>query len=168
MTSVEPLDSGRLARGGIAFARIVLGMLWMTQVVWKAPPDFDLLSRFTGYAVTHEVFAPWSFVVEKFILPNMTLFGWVTIITEGSIAAFLLLGLATRFWALVGMSMTVTIILSEINAPHEWSWAYYMMFTLHVVVLATAAGRAAGLDGILRPAWKSHEGRLSRFLAAAS
>ena len=166
--AMEPLDSGRLARSGISFARIVLGMLWLTQVVWKTPPDFDFLARFTRYAVTHEVFAPWSLVVEKVILPNMTVFGWITIVMESLIAAFLLLGLATRFWALVGLSMTVTIILSALNAPHEWSWTYYMMFTLHIVVLATAAGRAAGLDGILRPAWKAHGGRLSRLLVAAS
>ena len=168
MDAVERLDEGRLARGGVAFARITLGMLWLTQVVWKTPPDFKLLARFTGYAVDHEVFAPWSFVVEKLILPNMTLFGWVTVVTEASIAAFLLLGLATRFWSLVGMTMTVTIILSDLNAPNEWSWAYYMMFALHVVVLTVAAGRAFGLDGLLRPAWRQGKGRLARFLVVAS
>lgn len=168
MQAEERLDEGRLARGGVAFARMTLGMLWLTQVVWKTPPDFKLLARFTGYAVDHEVFPPWSFVVEKLILPNLTLFGWVTIVTEASIAAFLLLGLASRFWALVGLTMTVTIILSDLNAPNEWSWAYYMMFTLHVVVLTTAAGRAFGLDGLLRPAWRQGGGRLARLLVAAS
>jgi len=168
MNAVERLDEGPLARGGVAFARITLGMLWLTQVVWKTPPDFKLLARFTGYAVDHEVFPPWAFIVDKAILPNMTFFGWVTVITEASIAAFLLLGLGTRFWSLVGLTMTVTIIFSELNAPNEWSWAYYMMFTLHVVVLATAAGRAFGLDGLLRPAWRQGRGRLSRLLVAAS
>jgi len=168
METEERLDEGLLARGGVAFARITLGMLWLTQVVWKTPPDFKLLARFTGYAVDHEVFPPWSLVVEKLILPNLTFFGWMTIVTEASIAAFLLLGLASRFWSLVGMTMTVTIILSDLNAPNEWSWAYYMMFTLHVVVLATAAGRAFGLDGLLRPAWRQGSGRIARLLVAAS
>lgn len=168
MEAAQGLDDGPLARAGVAFARIALGMLWLTQVVWKTPPDFKLLARFTGYAVDNEVFPPWAFIVEKAILPNMSFFGWVTVITEASIAAFLLLGLTTRFWALVGLTMTVTIMLSDLNAPNEWSWSYYMMFTLHVVVLATAAGRAAGLDGLLRPAWKQGKGRLSRFLVVAS
>lgn len=166
--AATPLADGRAARAGVAFTRIVLGLLWLTQSVWKMPPDFKLLDRFTGYAVEHEVFAPWAFVVRELILPNMGFFGYVTLITEASIAAFLILGLATRLWALVGLGMTVTIILSSLNAPHEWSWAYYMMFTLHVVVLATAAGRTVGLDGILRPAWLTGRGRLARLLAVAS
>lgn len=162
------LPDGRGTRAGLAFARIVLGLLWLTQVVWKMPPDFKLLTRFTSYAVEYEVFPPWAFIVEKVILPNMTLFGYVTLVMEASIAAFLILGLATRLWALIGLSMTIPIMLSSLNAPHEWSWAYYMMFTLHVVVLATAAGRAGGLDGLLRPAWQAGRGRLSRLLVVAS
>lgn len=165
---MNALPDDRLARGGLAFARITVGMLWLTQVVWKWPPEFKGLETWTSYAVSHPVFPPWSFVVEKVILPNLTLFGWITIVLEASIAAFLLIGLATRLWALAGMGMTVTIILSDLNAPHEWSWAYYMMFTLHLVLLVTAAGRAYGLDGILRGAWSQQRSRLARLLVVAS
>jgi thiosulfate dehydrogenase (quinone) large subunit len=164
----QGLAQDRMARGGIAFVRITVGLLWLTQVVWKTPPDFKTLAHFTSYAVDHPVFAPWSSVVDKVILPNITVFGWITIVTEASIAAFLLLGLATRFWALVGLVMTTTIILSSINGPNEWSWTYYMMFALHVTILATAAGRSVGLDGILRPAWQASRGRLARFLVVSS
>nr|MBA3764568.1 hypothetical protein [Actinomycetota bacterium] len=92
-----PTDS-TLARGAIAAVRIVFGLLWLTQSSWKIPP-FDLLRSFTEYAVSNPVFAPFSFVVEKVVLPNFTIFGWLTTITEVSIGAFLILGLTTRLWA---------------------------------------------------------------------
>ena len=161
-----PTDT-RLARGAIAAVRIVFGLLWLTQSSWKSPP-FDLLRSFTEYAVSDPVFAPYSFIVEKVVLPNFTLFAWVTTITEVSIGAFLILGLATRFWAVVGMVQTAAITLSIINAPHEWSWAYYMMFAGHAIIWATAAGRTFGLDGVLRAGWIHTDGKAFDLLRRAS
>ena len=102
------------------------------------------------------------------MLPNFTIFGWLTTITEVSIGAFLILGLTTRLWAVVGMAQTVAISLSIINAPHEWSWAYYMMFAGHAVIWATAAGRAFGLDGVLRAGWIHADGRAFDLLRRVS
>lgn len=167
-STVEPLASGPGTRAGVAFMRIILGLLWMSQVVWKWPPNFSTLERFTGWAVEYPVLRPWSWVVETFVLPNIGIFGWITILAEACLGAFLILGFATRFWALVGLAMTVTISLSVLHAPHEWSWAYYMMFTLHVGVLATAAGRTFGADGLLRPAWQRSTSRIARALVVAS
>jgi thiosulfate dehydrogenase [quinone] large subunit len=161
-----PTDT-TLTRSAIAAARIVFGLLWLTQASWKTPP-FDLLRTFTEYAVSDPVFAPYSFVVEKIVLPNFTAFGWLTTITEISIGAFLILGLTTRFWAVVGMAQTTAIALSIVNAPHEWSWAYYMMFAGHVMIWATAAGRTFGLDGILRAGWIHADGKLFDLLRRAS
>lgn len=141
-----------LSRVGVAFVRITFGLLWLTNSSWKAPP-FDTLRHFTEFAVSNPVFAPYSSVVEKVVLPNLMFFGWVTTVTEASLGAFLILGLTTRFWAVVGMVQTAVIAMSVINAPHEWSWAYYMMFAGHVAIWATAAGRSFGLDGILRAGW---------------
>jgi len=126
------------------------------------------LSTFTNWAVEYPVLKPYAWTVETIILPNIGVFGWITILLEACLGAFLILGFATRFWALVGMGMTITISLAVLHAPHEWSWAYYMMFTLHVAILATAAGRAFGADGVLRPAWLRSKSRIARFLVAAS
>lgn len=161
-----PTDTA-LSRIAIAAVRILFGLLWLTQSSWKSPP-FDTLRYFTEFGVSDPVFAPYAFVVEKVILPNFTLFGWITTITEVSLGAFLLLGLATRFWAVVGMAMTAAITLSIINAPHEWSWAYYMMFAGHAALWATAAGRTAGLDGILRAGWLRSGNRIVQLLGRVS
>ncbi|CAN5733614.1 hypothetical protein BH18ACT17_BH18ACT17_15070 [soil metagenome] len=164
---VLPTDT-MLARGAIAAVRIVFGLLWLTTASWKLPPDFRTLKNFTGWAVEYPVFAPYSFLVEKVVLPNFTIFGWLTTITEISIGAFLILGLTTRLWAVVGMAQTLAITLSVINAPNEWSWAYYMMFAGHMMIWATAAGRTFGLDGILRAGWIHADGRIFDVLRRVS
>lgn len=148
--------------------RIAIGLLWLTNAAWKVPPDFETLRRFTQQAVAHPVLGPYSWLVENIVLPNFTPFGWGVLLVEASLGAFLLLGLATRFWAIVGMLQTVAIALSVLNAPHEWSWSYYLMFLAHMAIFATAAGRTAGLDGLLRPAWERSSGRIGRLLARLS
>lgn len=150
-----------LFRGGVA-------LLWIENVQWKRPPNFGSLRSFTEEAVSHPVLAPWSWIVEHLVLPHMTFFGWVTVLTEASLGAFLLVGLLTRFWALVGIAQTVAITLSVLNAPNEWEWSYYLMFLAHLALFATAAGRSVGLDGLLRPTWQASTSRFAPILLRLS
>ncbi|MBA2561207.1 MAG: TQO small subunit DoxD, partial [Propionibacteriales bacterium] len=111
----------RLARAVPVILRLSVGFLWLTNAGWKVPPDFGQeagrgLYGFTAAAVEHPVFSPFSWVVEQVILPNFTVFGWGVLILEASLGAFLLLGLATRFWALVGVAQSIGIGLSVANA----------------------------------------------------
>ena len=107
-------------------------------------------------------------MIETLVLPNFAFFGYLTLVVEASIGAFLLVGLATRFWAVIGIMQTVAIALSVLNAPDEWPWSYYLMLAAQVVILATAAGRTAGLDGVLRPRWRQSSGRVARALLRVS
>ena len=64
---------------GATILRIMLGFLWLWNVNWKVPPDFGEagkqgLYKFTAYAVSDPVFPPYSFVVEKVVLPNLAIF----------------------------------------------------------------------------------------------
>ncbi len=109
--SLEGPDQGRGARIGLAFLRIAVGLLWIQSAGWKAPPDFGRdsgsgLFRYTNYAVDYPVFAPFSWLIENVVLPNFTFFGYLTLLAEASLGAFLLVGLATRFWAAVGIAQT--------------------------------------------------------------
>ena len=170
----EIVVSTRLNRGLIAGLRIGLALLWIQNAGWKVPPDFGQgvrptgLYQFTSYAVEYPVFPPFSWLVEHLILPNFAFFGWMVLLAEASLGAFLLIGLATRFWALVGIAQTMAITLSVLNAPNEWHWSYLLMFLVHGAVFATAAGRYAGLDGLLRPRWQSSTKPILRLLARAS
>lgn len=168
--SVGPDRSTRWALGGV---RILIGILWLTNAGWKAPPDFGReagrgLYRFTSFAVDYEVFEPFSFVVREIVLPNFTLFGWGVLLVEASLGVFLLLGLGTRLGALVGVAQATAITLSTLNAPGEWNWGYYMLIAIHLVLYATASGRFFGLDSLLRPAWARRDSRWTRLLLRAS
>jgi len=163
----------RAARWMALALRLTLGLLWTANVGWKAPPDFGQARRaglyaFTRDAIDHEVLAPYAWVVRHVVLPHFTVFGWLVLVVEACLGAFLLLGLATRFWALVGVAQSLAIALSVLNTPGEWRWAYYMMIAGHLGVFALAAGRYGGLDGVLRPAWARSASRAAGLLLRAS
>lgn len=167
-STVGGLDT-RLARGVLALARIGVGYLWIQNVSWKDPSnDFAALRSFTQLAVDRPVFPPYAWLVENVVLPNMVLFGWVTLLVEAGLGAFLLVGLATRLWALIGVAQSLAIALAVLNTPHEWPWAYYLMILIHLAFFATAAGRAYGVDGVLRPTWQASSHPLARVMGKLS
>lgn len=149
----------------MALVRIGVGVMWLTNTNWKTPPDFGQrgggLFQYTQDAVTHPVVAPYSWMVEHLVLPNFTAFGWTVLIIEALLAASLLLGLGTRFWALVGAVQSAAIGMSVALAPGEWPWSYYLMVMVHLTLFATAAGRRWGLDGVLRPVLAHRQVRLA-------
>ncbi|AYY14521.1 TQO small subunit DoxD [Actinobacteria bacterium YIM 96077] len=169
----EPLASSRSSIWLLAAARIGVALMWIDNASWKRPPEFGrgeeprMLYAWTLTGVEHEVFAPYAWLLDNVVLPNFTFFGWAVLIVEASLGAFLFIGLLTRAWALIGMAQTAVIALSTLNAPHEWYWAYLLMFLVHLMLFATAAGRYGGLDGVLRPIWRQ-AGRLTPLLEKAS
>jgi thiosulfate dehydrogenase (quinone) large subunit len=159
----------RLGRGLLALARVGVAYMWIQNVAWKIPSDdFAALRHWTRMAVDRPVFPPYAWLVEHVVLPNMTLFGWFTLLVEAGLGAFLLVGLATRLWALIGAAQSLVIALSVLNAPHEWPWAYYLMILIHLAFFATAAGRAYGVDGVLRPSWQASSRPVARVLVRLS
>jgi thiosulfate dehydrogenase [quinone] large subunit len=170
----DPFLPSRIDRAVIAVVRVGVGLLWLQNLGWKIPPNFGQgdppqgLYLSTTYAVSHEVLHPYTWLVEQVVLPNFTIFAWIVLLVEASLGAFLTLGLATRFWALVGIAETVVIMLTVLNAPNEWIWSYLLMLLVHAALFATAAGRYAGLDGVLRPEWQRSRSWLPRLLVRAS
>lgn len=158
----------RLVRAALPVVRIGVAFLWIQNVAWKNPPDFNPLRHFTQFAVDRPVFPPYAWLVEQLILPNFTFFAWLTVLIEAGLGAFLLVGLATRLWAAIGVGQSVVITLSALNAPNEWHWSYYLMILINLALFATAAGRGFGLDGVLRPAWQRSSGRVPRLLLRVS
>ncbi|BDZ65326.1 hypothetical protein GCM10025877_22640 [Agromyces mangrovi Wang et al. 2018] len=168
----NPLESP-VSRTLIAVVRVGVALMWIQNVAWKRPLDFGRaadngLYFWAGQAVEFPVLAPYSWFVETVFLPNIEFVGWIILLVEGGLGAFLLVGLATRLWAVVGMAQTVAILLSVLNAPHEWHWAYYLMFLAHLALFAVAAGRCYGVDGVLRPIWLRSETRFARTMRSLS
>ncbi|MGP4022582.1 TQO small subunit DoxD [Actinomadura sp. 3N407] len=161
------------SKAGIAVVRVGVALMWIQNSGWKYPPHFGeknngALYRFTRFAIDYEVFPPWAWFVEHVVLENFVFFGWATLLVEASLGAFLLIGLLTRFWALVGMGQSLVITFSVLYAPHEWHWAYFLMLLAHLALLATAAGRAYGIDELWRPVWLRSPNRAVRLLGRLS
>ena len=74
----------------------------------------------------------------------------------------------TRLFAAVGIAQSGAIALSVLNTPGEWHWSYYLMISAHLLLLAFAAGRVAGVDGLLRPRWRRSSGLPARLALVAS
>ncbi|HKX14252.1 MAG TPA: TQO small subunit DoxD [Propionibacteriaceae bacterium] len=157
-----------MGRRSLALLRIAIGFLWIQNADWKNPPSFEALLHFTKYAVDYPVFPPYAWIVEHVVLANFAFFGWGVLLLEAALGGFLLVGLATRFWALLGIAQTIAISLSVLYAPNEWHWSYFLMLLAHIVIVGTAAGRYAGIDGVLRPSWQASSSRVPRILLRAS
>lgn len=172
---VEDLASSGLTRVLVGAVRVLVALLWIENLSWKRPPEFGNQSdppqglyQWTLYGVQNEVFGPWAWFVDNVVLPNFLFFAWTTFVVEACLGGFLLVGLATRFWALVGVAQTMAIIFSVLRTPNEWFWAYFLMLGAHVMLFALAAGRAYGVDGVLRPLWRRRQSRVPRLLAVLS
>ncbi len=152
----------------LGLARIVYGLLWWQQSKWKVPSDD--FGRISGgglwYWVHEEIQHPTLTAYRDFLvnvlIPNWTFFGWLTLITETFIGVSLILGLLTRFGALVALGMAVNITLGILSVPHEWVWTYVMLIMFAVIFLLTGAGRSFGLDAFLAPPLERAAARGSR------
>jgi hypothetical protein len=153
LSPVSPeAKSSQIALTGL---RLLAGLLWLENVVWKVPPDFGErtgggLYFWTGLAVKYPVFDPFTWLVEKVVLPNFTPFGWGVLVAETALAVLLLTGTAVRPAALLGVAQSLAIGLSvaESEAPNEWPWAYAMMIGIHAVLFFTPCARYAAVDAL--------------------
>lgn len=140
-------------RVGPAVVRVIAGLLWFVNVDWKVPPDFGRaagrgLARFVQAGIDHPVLPPYSWFLEHVVLPNLTVFGWLTLLIEASLATLLISGTLTRLAALGGIAQSGAIALTVMNAPGEWYWSYLLMLAVHLAILATGAGTVWGVDGL--------------------
>jgi uncharacterized membrane protein YphA (DoxX/SURF4 family) len=146
---VQPLILGSM--------RIVVGLMWLANLEWKRPGNFGQqkgngLYKYVASAIERPVFPPYSWFLENVVVKQYSVFGWITLITEATIAALLLTGYLTRIASLVGAALSVSIAMSVLTytKSYEWPWSYYLMFAIHLLLFASGAGRHLGVDGVRR------------------
>ena len=172
----------RLGQAGMLVARLVIGYLWITQLLWKMPPNFgcpsdfsvstSLSARTTGLCDWTGLMAVYSKVplhatfVEGFIIPNISWMGWGIWLMEAFIAVSLVLGLFSRLGGFVALIQSINLYVGLTALPIEWYWTYGMLCVLSLIFFTVPPGRILGVDAWLRPrllAAKEQGSRLASF-----
>jgi uncharacterized membrane protein YphA (DoxX/SURF4 family) len=137
-------------------ARLYTGYFFFTYGLQK-------LTRGFGGTELHEILAKWvagsayHFYVPflRSVLPHAGLLAHLVTYGEMAVGALLLLGCATRFAALGGIFLCLNFLFAS-GAPILSVEQPAVFLLLLVTVYATAAGRALGLDALLKnrlPHW---------------
>jgi thiosulfate dehydrogenase [quinone] large subunit len=143
--------------GGVAVAlfRIGFGVLWLDMALQKAPwvvsegRPFGWLYGWIQKEIEHPTFALYKAFLEGVVVPNFTLFGWMTFLAEMAFGLSLLLGLFTVLGGVGGALWQLNIALGAYSVPGEWYWIWFLLIFPHVVFAAARAGRVLGVDGLL-------------------
>lgn len=138
----------------LGIVRIGLGLLWLSNLSWKLPPEFGRgsdggLYRYLRDAIEHPVFPPYSWLVEHVVVPLFLPFAWMTVLVEAALAVLLLTGTLTRLAAVLGIGQSVAIGLSVAATPNEWPWSYLLMVLAHLALLGSPSVAQPGVDRVL-------------------
>ena len=156
-----------LSRTGLVIARVMIGLLWFTQLLWKLPPSFgcpanfavstSITARTTGLCDWVGLMSIYSLIplqaslVKSLVIPNLAWMGYLIFLMEALVAVTLILGLFTRLGGVAGLLQALNLLLGVSAVPGEWYWTYLMLAIFGLVFLAIPAGRLLGLDARLRP-----------------
>lgn len=144
---------------GIAVLRFVMGAMWWQQSLWKIPPNFDGLRYWMQQEVEHASIPLQGSLIADYVLPNLDLAGPLVYGVEVAIGVSLMLGLLSRFGALLGALMAINLWLGLYSAPGQWPWTYAFVLIIQALFVIDPPGRALGVDAFfVRGHW---HGRLS-------
>lgn len=179
MTGQGPMPVDNLGRISMIASRLIYGYLWYTQLLWKLPPQFGCPADFAvstslqertsglcdwvGLMVIYSELPLQADWVNRFVVPNMAIVGWLVWLMEAFVAVSLILGLFTRLGGLAALVQGLNLLIGIGFAPIEWEWTYGMLSILGLVFLAVPTGRIWGLDAIIRPRLQTATDRGNRF-----
>lgn len=145
VTGISRQVDRSVARWAPTALRVVAGLLWLSNVSWKIPPDFGDtgagcrgLCGFVSAGADNSVIPGSTWLFDSIVGPNLAVFGWVTLFVEAGLAAALLSGRFLRIAAVVGIAQSIGIGLAVANADGEWYWSYVLMIAVHLAILVTA------------------------------
>jgi thiosulfate dehydrogenase [quinone] large subunit len=135
----------------LALVRIFVGYLWFQQLFWKLPPDFAGLHRYVVREGLYTFVPGYSWIIQHIFLPNFLFLGAGTWAAELLVGISLMLGVFSRFGALLATLLAIQLYVGLAVAPGEWYWTYGMLVLLGVALAAIPAGRRLGIDQWLAP-----------------
>ena len=134
---------------GIWVLRVLTGAMWWQQTLWKIPPNFDGLKYWMEQEAAHAAIPLQGTLVADIVLPNLRLFGPLVYAIELVIGVSLLLGLASRAGAILGLLMGLNLWLGLYSAPGEWPWTYMFLIIIQAWFAIDPPGRCLGADALM-------------------
>jgi uncharacterized membrane protein YphA (DoxX/SURF4 family) len=135
----------------LAAMRILMGILWLSNLIWKLPPSFgrhrsDGLMHSFLWAERYAVIGPLRDLVRDEVIPHFTVFGYIVFVVEALAGISLLLGFYTRVGASIGLAQAIVIAVFVGGAPHAWRFGLVLLIAWNIVLLATPCARRLSLD----------------------
>ncbi|MDQ2801682.1 MAG: DoxX family protein [Pseudomonadota bacterium] len=142
--------SQRSARNiGVWLLRLIIGIMWWQQSLWKIPPNYDGLIHWMKEMVDHASTSLQSALVDQFVLPHIAIFGPLVYLVEVAIGISLMLGVLTRLGALLGALMAVNLWLGLYSPPGEWPWTYFFLIVIQTLFVIDPPGLSLGADVLI-------------------
>jgi thiosulfate dehydrogenase [quinone] large subunit len=145
----------------LGVARILIGVLWFQQLLWKLPPDFGCgpardqgLCDWIGREIGQPMIPLYADFLAAVVQPNLGVLGWFIWLMEAAIFASLFFGLLGRLGGLLGFLQAMNLYVGLAAVEHEWFWTYWMLAILCALFALTGAGRWFGVDRLLLPKFR--------------
>jgi uncharacterized membrane protein YphA (DoxX/SURF4 family) len=137
----------------ISVLRIYIGYYLLKQGLGKFQRDFpkgDWVGRQIGDVAALDLYPWYKDFLLGYVVPHQELFGYLVMIGELAVGTCLLLGLLTRFSAVVGLFMLINYYLGPGMARGGAPMAQQQTFIVALAIFALSnPGRTLGLDGLL-------------------
>jgi thiosulfate dehydrogenase [quinone] large subunit len=137
--------------------RTLIGLLWLASLRWpKVPPSFAApaeyrsLMEWLQLEVAHPAVDLYANFVANAVIPNFTLFAWLTFLIELTIGLSLTFGVFTRPDAALGLLWSINLAIGLISVPGEWPWSYLMLVMWHALFLVSVDKQTWSLDRLRR------------------
>ena len=145
---------GILARAALLVLRVYLGVVFLVASLPKLQHDFTpVLVEFLEQVALDRGHPFYREFVQQVVLPNAPVFAVLVTWGELLVGVLLILGLFTRFSAVVALVLTVNYMF----AKGAWFWTPSSndaaLAAISVALLIGAAGRTLGLDAYLAQRW---------------
>jgi thiosulfate dehydrogenase [quinone] large subunit len=133
--------------------RLWIGFYLLQQGLRKYQRDFphsDWVARQIGNLAEVDLYPWYKSFLENVVIPNKEIFGYLVMTGEILVGLCILLGLLTRFSAVVGLFMMINYFFGPGMARGGAVMAQQQTFMVcFLVILLSNPGRTLGLDGLL-------------------
>ncbi len=155
MGILREADGQQVPAISLGLFRMMFGLLWLDLALQKAPwviqdgQQFGWLYGWIWKEINHPTLDLYKTFLAKVVLPNFTLFGYLTFSTEMALGLSLLFGLFTVLGGIGGALWQLNIAIGSYSVPGEWYWIWPLLIAPHLVFAHTRAGRSLGIDRFL-------------------